>query len=126
MLRRTQLMVSCALGALLMSAGAATAQSVDQASPVSAAQTEAVTATADSTASDSTASGATNSQSSDTPQVGELMVTARLREENIQKVPQNVIAVSAQVLADNNVTNFYNLQGFAPSLDVATFLYRNY
>ncbi len=62
----------------------------------------------------------------DSTHVGEVVVTARLKEENIQKVPETIVAITPQVLQNNQITNFYQLQGFAPSVDVSTGWIKDY
>jgi iron complex outermembrane receptor protein len=63
---------------------------------------------------------------SDENTVGQVVVTARLRQESAQTVPEAITAIDARVLKENNITNFYNLQGFAPSVAVNTNYIRDY
>jgi outer membrane receptor protein involved in Fe transport len=84
----------------------------------------AYAADADADAAD--APQATARASDQGPTIGELVVTARLREETAQTVPEAVVAITAEVLKDNNITNHYNLQGFAPSVAVNTNYVRDY
>lgn len=48
----------------------------------------------------------------------EIVVTAQKREENLQKVPVAVTALSSDALASARVANIRNLSGLAPSLQV--------
>ncbi|HEX3919156.1 MAG TPA: hypothetical protein VHW60_17605 [Caulobacteraceae bacterium] len=105
----TQLVVATAV-----LAGASTA-SAQAASQTLAANTPPTTSPV--TASDAGASDAATSDTSTSSQVGEITVTARLREENIQKVPETMVALTPQVLQNNNIVNFYNMVGMAPSVD---------
>ncbi len=66
------------------------------------------------TTSDSTASA-----------VGEVVVTARHRTENVQKVPVSVSVVSAELLKKTNTTNIAQLSELVPSLTFAFFNPRN-
>jgi iron complex outermembrane receptor protein len=59
----------------------------------------------------------TTSSSLDTAQtLQEVVVTARRREGNVQKVPISVSVVSAEDLRSNKIENFSDLQYLAPSL----------
>lgn len=53
--------------------------------------------------------------------IEEVIVTARKRSEDVQKVPISVDVVSNQELADHQVTDFYGLQKLTPSLVVTSF-----
>ncbi len=52
--------------------------------------------------------------------LSEVVVTARRREESVQRVPQTVTAISPQQLKQQNITNVLDLTYAAPSLSVAT------
>jgi outer membrane receptor protein involved in Fe transport len=99
------LSAACALGTGVSSAAADTAETA--ARPISTLTATAVAAAQSSSASPST-------------EVEQIVVTARLHEENVQAVPETIVAVTPKVLQNNEITNFYQLQGFAPSLDVYT------
>lgn len=49
-------------------------------------------------------------------QLEELVVTARRREENLQSVPVSVTALSANVIARNNIANIADVSKLTPSL----------
>lgn len=51
--------------------------------------------------------------------IEEVVVTARLREESIQEVPEQIVAITPEVLKAGNITSFYDLQGFAPSVSMS-------
>lgn len=53
-------------------------------------------------------------------QLGEIVVTARRTEENLQSTPVAVTAVGAEALERNQVADVTDLQRTAPSLSVAT------
>ena len=48
--------------------------------------------------------------------IGEIVVTAQKREQNLQDVPVAVTAVGAETLQANRVTNIMDLSGLAPGL----------
>ena len=52
--------------------------------------------------------------------VGELVVTAQKRAENVQDVPIAITALSASQLKDQHVTNILDLNGLSPSLSIKT------
>lgn len=52
--------------------------------------------------------------------VGDIVVTARRRTENIQNVPLSVTGISADTLARQNITSIDRLDGLAPSLSIRT------
>ena len=56
----------------------------------------------------------------DSAQIGDIVVTARLKAENIQTVPQTIVAITPEVLKNNQINNYYELMGFAPSVAVST------
>lgn len=105
-----------AAGALGLGASPVFAQTapVAQQQPSPANETGAVSATAQSTDQN------TSSTAPPTAVAGQVTVTARLREESIQKVPETIVAITPDVLKNNEITNFYDLQGFVPSVDVYT------
>jgi iron complex outermembrane receptor protein len=51
--------------------------------------------------------------------VGEIIVTAQKRDQNLQDVPLAITAVSAETLRANNVTNFVSLSNLTPGLTVS-------
>lgn len=51
-------------------------------------------------------------------QIEEVVVTARKREENLQKIPIAVTAVTAESLQQHQVTDYYSLQKLVPTLVV--------
>jgi iron complex outermembrane receptor protein len=51
--------------------------------------------------------------------LGDIVVTARRREEPLQRTPVSVIALSAKDLEDRSVTNLRTLQNFVPNLTFA-------
>ncbi len=53
-------------------------------------------------------------------EVGEIVVTAQRRAENLQRVPIVITAVSGQQLAAAGITSLPNLQAIAPGLNVRT------
>ncbi len=53
--------------------------------------------------------------------VGEIVVTAEKRSENIQKVPMSITAIDTRRLTELNVTNFQDYAKFIPSLTFQTF-----
>ena len=114
-------LIPVALGASL--ALEATAVSAETAS---ATQPQTVTATDTSGATKDASRPAAAAASQNAAQLGEILVTARLRAESVQTVPEQVSVITTQVLKDNNITNFYNLQGFAPSVAVSTNYVRDY
>ncbi len=52
--------------------------------------------------------------------VGEIVVTAEKRSENIQKVPMSITAIDTRKLTELNVTNFQDYAKFVPSLSFQT------
>jgi iron complex outermembrane receptor protein len=52
--------------------------------------------------------------------VGELVVTAQKRAENLQDVPIAITALSGQQLKDQHVSNILDLNGLSPSLSIKT------
>jgi len=57
--------------------------------------------------------------------VGEVVVTARHRSENVQKVPVSVSVISAELLKKTNTTNIAQLAQLVPSLTFSFFNARN-
>jgi iron complex outermembrane receptor protein len=55
----------------------------------------------------------------------EIVVTARRREENMQKVPIAITAVSQTTLQENNVTSLLQLQYLVPSMSAYAVTYRD-
>ena len=86
------LAVTCTPGGAWAQAAPTTPTTVDQPSPAPAPATE----------------------------VGEIVVTAQRRAENLQRVPIVITAVSGQQLAAAGVTSLPNLQTIAPGLNVRT------
>jgi iron complex outermembrane receptor protein len=82
-----------------------------------AALTAAPPAFAQDTAA-STRKAAPTSTASSIP--GDIVVTARRREESLQKVPVAVTVLSAEKLAENRITNVSDLTTQAPSLHINT------
>jgi iron complex outermembrane receptor protein len=65
--------------------------------------------------------GGQGAHAAETPNtVGELVVTAQKRAENVQDVPIAITALSAQQLKDQHVTNILDLNGLSPSLSIKT------
>jgi iron complex outermembrane receptor protein len=62
----------------------------------------------------------TNADNPGTPELGEIIVTAEKRSENIQDVPISVIAVSSQALQDAGVKDIRDLQTLTPGLTVTS------
>ncbi|MDB5494646.1 MAG: TonB-dependent receptor [Phenylobacterium sp.] len=52
--------------------------------------------------------------------VGELVVTAQKRAQNLQDVPISITALSGEQLKDQHVTNILDLNGLSPSLSIKT------
>ncbi|MDB5434965.1 MAG: TonB-dependent receptor [Phenylobacterium sp.] len=63
---------------------------------------------------------ATTAQAAEPSTVGELVVTAQKRAENLQDVPIAITALSGQQLKDLHVTNILDLNGLSPSLSIKT------
>jgi iron complex outermembrane receptor protein len=61
--------------------------------------------------------GAANAASTD---LDVILVTARRKEEDVQKVPIAITVVSPQALADNNVVTLEDLQSLVPSMTVSS------
>lgn len=61
-------------------------------------------------------------QGADTVQqgIGDIVVTARRREESIQNVPLSVTGISSATLARQDITTINRLDGLAPSLSIRT------
>ncbi|TAL02803.1 MAG: hypothetical protein EPO08_06015 [Rhodospirillaceae bacterium] len=59
-----------------------------------------------------------HAQSADTMQVEEVIVTAQRREENLEKVPLSVLALSADALRERGIVNEADLQSAVPGLVV--------
>jgi iron complex outermembrane receptor protein len=55
----------------------------------------------------------------DDESLGDIVVTARRRDEPLQRTPISVIALSARDLEDRSVTNLRTLQNFVPNLTFA-------
>ena len=53
--------------------------------------------------------------------VGEIIVTAEKRAENIQKVPMSITAIDTKKLSQLNVTNFQDYVKFIPSIQFMSF-----
>jgi outer membrane receptor protein involved in Fe transport len=53
--------------------------------------------------------------------VGEIVVTAEKRSENIQKVPMSITAIDTRKLDELNVTNFGDYVKFVPTIQYQTF-----
>lgn len=51
--------------------------------------------------------------------VGEVIVTAQRREQSLQDVPVSVAAISGEVFAERNITDFAELQQITPGLNFA-------
>ncbi|MBB5698631.1 TonB-dependent receptor [Sphingomonas yantingensis] len=60
----------------------------------------------------------TDAQASDRASGGDILVTARRREERIQDVPVSITAVSGEALVERGVTDAFGLQSQTPSLSV--------
>jgi iron complex outermembrane receptor protein len=58
------------------------------------------------------------SQASTSDALGEIVVTARKREENVQSVPVSVTAISSEQLKEQSIKTVANLQSLAPGLFV--------
>ena len=56
----------------------------------------------------------------DQGELGDIIVTAQKRSENIQSVPVSIVAVSSNELARAGVNNLNDLQRLAPGLNIAT------
>jgi iron complex outermembrane receptor protein len=59
-----------------------------------------------------------SSTSGESVGVGDIVVTARRRSENIQNVPLSVTGISADTLSRQNITSVERLDGLAPSLSI--------
>jgi iron complex outermembrane receptor protein len=66
-------------------------------------------------------SGQNSPQAQEQPQLSEVVVTARRREESEQTVPVAITALSAQDLDERHITNPQDLQGQVPSLSVSPY-----
>ncbi|MEM6606859.1 MAG: TonB-dependent receptor, partial [Pseudomonadota bacterium] len=53
-------------------------------------------------------------------QIEEITVTAQRREASLQDVPASVTALSAEVMAEKQITNVRDLYSVVPNLDIAT------
>lgn len=62
-----------------------------------------------------------SSDSSTAPQSGEILVTARKRQENIVDTPLSISAYSSETLANRGVPNIHQLDTISPSLTVTNF-----
>jgi iron complex outermembrane receptor protein len=72
-----------------------------------------------------TTTSSTASTTDATTSVQEVVVTARLRDESLQKVPVTDTAFNAQSLQAQMIQTQFDLQYFTPSLDTLTFESRN-
>lgn len=77
-------------------------------------------ALAQSTAGTTPASSGPGEASPSTTGVGDIVVTARRRSENIQNVPLSVTGISADMLTNRNITSVDKLDGLAPGLAIRT------
>jgi iron complex outermembrane receptor protein len=102
---RIRLICSTALGCLV--AGPAPAQTVAAATPGAGS---AVAAGAPSVANPNSASQT----------IGELVVTAQKRAENVQSVPLSIVAISGKALAAQGITDVVALQRSIPDLRLDT------
>jgi iron complex outermembrane receptor protein len=102
---RFRLICSTALGCML--AGPALAETD---APATASAAPAV-------AADTPSPSDTNSASQ---VIGEIVVTAQKRAENVQNVPLSIVAVSGQTLAAQGITDVLALQRFIPDLRLDT------
>ena len=66
-------------------------------------------------------SGQDSAQSQKQPQLAEVVVTARRREESEQTVPVAITALSSEDLQERHITNPQDLQGQVPSLSVSPY-----
>jgi len=67
------------------------------------------------------AADATNaSATSGSTEVGEIIVTAEKREENLQSVPMSIQAIDTRKLTELNITNFQDYVKFMPSVQFQT------
>ena len=55
----------------------------------------------------------------DTSQLGEIVVTARRRSENLQNVPLAVTAISADTIRTQDVNNLEDLNSFVPNMKIS-------
>jgi iron complex outermembrane recepter protein len=69
------------------------------------------------TTSDTSNNATANQQ---TPKLEEVIVTARRREENEQRVPIAITTLSPQTIQDNNIATIQDVQYLVPSLSVST------
>lgn len=58
--------------------------------------------------------------SADEATAGDIVVTARLREENVQTVPIAIVALSAEELAKRNISNLNDLTNSTPGVAITT------
>jgi iron complex outermembrane receptor protein len=107
---RLALTSTLAIAALAAGAVAATAQTARPIQLAAAAQ--------------STATVVDTTDAVSTAQVQEIVVTARLRAEDIQKVPEAINYLGAQQLQEQQITSYQGLEGFVPNLQIQT-SYRN-
>ena len=54
----------------------------------------------------------------DEPVVGEVIVTATRRAENVQDVPMNVTPITSETLQDHNIFNFEDIETLTPGLSI--------
>ncbi len=66
-------------------------------------------------------SGQDSTQAQKQPQLSEVVVTARRREESEQTVPVAITALSSEDLQERHITNPQDLQGQVPSLSVSPY-----
>jgi iron complex outermembrane receptor protein len=115
MAQRNRLMLSCAIGAVLFSAGAAAAQS--QPAPQAAGQTtQSTSATSDAAARASQTSQST--QAASAAAIGEVVVTATSRRLSLQHVPVAASAYTEQRRNLVGIETASDIVNFTPSLSL--------
>jgi outer membrane receptor protein involved in Fe transport len=67
------------------------------------------------------ADAATAAAAGGATEVGEIIVTAEKRTENLQKVPMSIQAIDTRKLTELNITNFQDYVKFMPSVSFQTF-----
>jgi iron complex outermembrane receptor protein len=116
MFERKPLMLSCALGVLLLSAGAAAAQSAASAQPAASQPTQSTSATTDAAARASQTTQST--QATSAAAVGDVVVTATSRRLSLQHVPVAASAYTDQRRNLVGITTASDIVNFTPSMSL--------
>lgn len=125
MLQRIKSRLACSSSQMMLAtliaagtlAAAAPAAAQSEKAPTGSAPGGQTPPTATQTPAAATASGSSDAGGS---AVKEIIVTARLRSENIQKVPESINYFSAKELQQQEIVSYQGLQGFSPNLQIET------